>query len=75
MPAKTGIPAYRIIQRQPATYLDSSATPVAGYRVRFEVPKVAEIHEINVASLEAEPLDTAIRKLVAEIEATLELGQ
>lgn len=74
MPVKAGVPSYRIIQRQPATYLDSSGTPVSGYRVRFEVPKVNEIHEINVPTLEADVLDGAIKALVAQIEATLDLG-
>ncbi len=66
---------YEILQRQPLVYLDQGGQPVNGYRVRFRVEAVNEIHEVQSPTLDTDELDRAIRRVIEQIRKSAELGQ
>lgn len=65
---------YTILQRQPLVFLDAGGGVVNGYRVRFMVEAVNEIHEIQSATLDADELDRAIRRVIEQIQRSAALG-
>lgn len=66
---------YKVENVQPDVYLDQGGKPVRGYLVRVSLLKFAEIHDIQVPSLEPAIVEAAIEILLTNREALAQLGQ
>lgn len=66
---------YKVENVQPDVYLDAGGKPVRGYVVRVSLLKYAEIHDIQVASLDPKVVKAAVEKLVVNRDALAALGQ
>ena len=65
---------YKVETAQPDMYLDAGGKPVRGYVVRVTLTKYAELHDIQVPSLDPKVVKAAIEKLSAQRDALAALG-
>ena len=65
---------YKIEYVQPDVYLDAGGKPVRGYLVRVSLVKYAEIHDLQVPSLDPDKVKAAVEQLLANRDALAQLG-
>ena len=65
---------YKVETALPDMYLDAGGKPVRGYVVRVTLTKYAELHDIQVPSLDPKVVKAAIEKLSAQRDALAALG-
>lgn len=65
---------YKVEYTQPDVYLDAGGKVVKGYLVRVSLLDYAEIHDLDVPSLDPKVVTKAIEKLLANRDALAQLG-